>query len=157
MDDGVSRRDVLQLFAALTAVVPVLTRGASAPLLPASDAPSPETPAAELVVGPSRPTLLESYLRSRGVRPAHVARECGYERVHLLRIRMGRIEPTPACAVGIVYALRRLVGEPVVLTDVFPWAIAEAAWRERRLIVRTFDPFEHRAVRAVCGEGGRRG
>lgn len=156
MHDGVTRRGVLQLFTALTAAVPVLTRGASAPLLP-SGAPSPETPAAELVIGASRPTLLESYLRSRGVRPTHLARECGYERAHLLRIRMGRIEPTPACAVGIVYALRRLVREAVVLTDVFPLAIADAAWRERRVIVRTFHPFEHRAVRAVFREGGRRG
>jgi len=155
MHDEVTRRGVLQLFAALTPTARVLTR-ASASLLPASDARS-ETPAPELVVGPSRPTLLESYLRSRGVRPAHLARECGYERAHLLRIRMGRVEPTPACAVGIVYALRRLVGEPVVLTAVFARMIAEAAWRERRLIVRTFHPFEHRAVRAVLGEGGRRG
>lgn len=157
MHDGVTRRGVLQLFAAMTAAVPVLTRGASASLLPASDAPSPETPAAELVVGPSRPTLLELYLRSRGVRPAHLARECGYERAHLLRIRMGRIEPTPACAVGIVYALRRLAREEVVLADVFPPAIVEAAWRERRAIVREYHPFEHRAVRAVFRQGGRRG
>ena len=156
MHDGVTRRGALQLFAALTAAVQILTRGASAPLLP-SGAPSPETPAAELVIGASRPTLLESYLRSRGVRPAHLARECGYERAHLLRIRMGRIEPTPACAVGIVYALRRLAREPVVLTDVFPRAIADAAWRERRVIVRSFHPFEHRAVRAVFREGSRRG
>jgi hypothetical protein len=56
-----------------------------------------------------------------------------------------------------VYALRRLVREPVVLTDVFPRAVAEAAWRERRVIVRTFHPFEHRAVHAVFREGGRRG
>jgi hypothetical protein len=126
-------------------------------VLSASDAPSPETPAAELVVGPSRPTLLESYLRSRGVRPAHLARECGYERAHLLRIRMGRIEPTPACAVGIVYALRRLAREEVVLADVFPPAIVKAAWRERRAIVREYHPFEYRAVRAVFRQGGRRG
>jgi len=157
MHDGVTRRSVLQLFAAMTTAVPVLTRGASAPLLPASDAPSPETPAAELVVGPSRPTLLESHLRSRGVRPAHLARECGYERAHLLRIRMGRIEPTPACAVGIVYALRRLAREEVVLADVFPPAIVEAAWRERRAIVREYHPFEHGAVRTVFRQGGRRG
>ena len=156
MHDGVTRRGVLQLFAALTAAVPVLTRGASAPLLPASDAPSPETPAA-VVVGPSRPTQLESYLRSRSLRPAHLARECGYERAHLLRIRMGRIEPTPACAVGIVYALRRLAREELVLADVFPPAIVEAAWRERRAIVREYHPFEHRAVRAVFRQGGRHG
>ena len=156
MRDGVTRRGVLQLFAALTAAVPVLTRGASAPLLPPS-APSPETPEAELVVGPSRSTLLESYLRSRGVRPAHLARECGYGRAHLLRIRMGRIEPTPAYAVGIVYTLRRLAREAVVLVDVFPPAIVDAVWRERRVIIRRFHPFEHRAVRAVFREGGRRG
>ncbi len=157
MHDEVTRRGVLQLFAALTTIVPFLTRGAAAPLLPLSDAPSTETRAAELVVAPSRPTLLESYLRSRGVRPAHLARECGYERAHLLRIRMGRVQPTPACAVRIVYALRRLVHEPVVLSDVFDRTIAEAAWRERRVIVRTFHSFEHRAVRAVFGEGARRG
>jgi hypothetical protein len=91
------------------------------------------------------------------VRPAHLARECGYERAHLLHLRMGRIEPTPACAVGIVYALRRLAREEVALADVFPPAIVEAAWRERRVILRTFHSFEHRAVRAVFREGGRRG
>lgn len=155
MHDGVTRRGVLQLFAALTAAVPVLTRGASAASLPAADAPPPAMPQSEPVDGPS--TLLESYLRSRGVRPAHLARECGYERAHLLRIRMGRIKPTPACAVGIVYALRRLVREPVVLADVFPPAIVEAAWRERSAIVRAYHPFEHRAVRAVFRRGGRRG
>lgn len=156
MHDEVTRRGVLQLFAALTAGL-FLTRDASAPLLPPSDAPSPETPTTELVFDPSRPTLLESYLRSRGVRPAHLARECRYERAHLLRVRMGRVEPTSACAVGIVYALRRLVREPVVLTDVFGRRIAEAAWRERGVIVRTFHPFEHRAVRGVFEEGDRRG
>lgn len=157
MHDGVTRRGVLQLFAALTAAVPVLTRGVSVAALQAADEPQPEAPPAESVGGPSRPTLLESYLRSRGIRPAHLARECGYERTHLLRIRMGRIEPTPARAVGVVYALRRLAREAVVLTDVFPRAIAEAAWRERRAIVREYHPFEHRAVRAVFREGGRRG
>jgi hypothetical protein len=156
MHDGVTRRGVLQLFAALTAAVPVLTRGSPAPVSQGADAMSPETPTAELVVGPSRPTLLESYLRSRGVRP-HLARECGSEHAHLLRIRMGLIEPTPACAVGIVYALRRLAREEVVLADVFPPAIVEAAWRERRAIVREYHPFAHRAVRAVFRQGGRRG
>jgi len=157
MHDGVTRRGVLQLLAALTAAVPALTSSASAPLLPALDAPSPEAPAAELVVGLSKPTLLESYLRSRGVRPSHLARECGYSRSHLLRIRMGQIEPTPACAVRIVYALRRLAREEVVLADVFASAIAEAAWRERRAIVREYHPFEHRAVLAVFRQGSRRG
>jgi hypothetical protein len=70
---------------------------------------------------------------------------------------MGRIEPTPTCAVRIVYALRRLAREEVVLADVFPPTIVEAAWRDRHAIVREYHPFEHRAVRAVFREGGRRG
>lgn len=90
------------------------------------------------------------------MRSSHLAWECGYSRSHLLRIRMGRIEPTPACAVGIVYALRRLTREEVMLADVFPPPIVEAAWRERA-IVREYHPLEHRAARAVFGEGGRRG
>jgi hypothetical protein len=70
---------------------------------------------------------------------------------------MGRIEPTLACAVGVVYALRRLAREEVVLADVFPPGFIEAAWRERRAIVREYHPFEHRALRAVFREGGHRG
>lgn len=156
MHDGVTRRGVLQLFAALTAAVSALTRGGtSAPLASTPDAASPETLRAALIVGPPRPTLLELYLRSRGVRPSHLAPEAGYERAHLLHVRMGRVEPTPAYVVGIVYALRRLTREPVVLADVFPRAIGEAAWRERRAIVREYHPFEHPAVRTVFWEGRR--
>jgi hypothetical protein len=150
MHDGVTRRGVLQLFAALTAAVPVLTRRASAPLLP-SDVPSPEKPAVELVVGPSRPTLLESYLRSRGVKPSTLARESGYARQHLVRIRMGRVEASGGCAVAITYALRRVTREAVVLTDLFPPAVVAAAWHDRRRIVSAFHPFVHRCVRAVFG------
>jgi hypothetical protein len=124
------------------------------------DAPPPETPQGGGIrsAGPSRPNApCESYLRSRGVRPAHLARECGYGRAHLLRIPTGRVEPTPACAVGIVYALRPLVHKPVVLTNVFAKRLAEAAWHTRHVIVPTFHSFEHRAVRAALGKGGHRG
>lgn len=157
MHDGLTRRGVLRVFAALTAAIPVLTRDAAAAALPAPATPPPAAPQAESVDRPSRPTQLETYLRSRGIRPAHLAREAGYQRAHLLRVRMGRVEATPAYAVGIVYALRRLAREPIVLSDVFPKSVADAAWRERRAIVREHHPFEHCAVRAVFRQGGRRG
>ena len=52
------------------------------------------------------PTRLEQYLKTRGIKPAHLARESGYSRQHLLRIRMGRMEPTRRCIAAIIAAVR---------------------------------------------------
>lgn len=65
------------------------------------------------------PTLLESFLKSRGIKPAHLARESGYSRQHLLRLRMGRMEPTRRCIAAIAAACRRLSGENVRASDLF--------------------------------------
>lgn len=65
------------------------------------------------------PTRLESFLRSRGIRPAHLARESGYSRQHLLRIRLGRMEPTRRCIAAISAACRRLSGENVRASELF--------------------------------------
>lgn len=64
-------------------------------------------------------TKLERYLKSRGIKPAHLARESGYSRQHLFRVRMGRMEPTRRCIAAIVAALRRLTREQVEGRDVF--------------------------------------
>jgi hypothetical protein len=65
------------------------------------------------------PTRLEAFLKSRRLKPAHVARESGYSRQHLLRVRMGRMEPTRRCIAAISAACRRLSGEPVRAADLF--------------------------------------
>jgi predicted transcriptional regulator len=65
------------------------------------------------------PTRLEQFLQSRGIKPAHLARESGYSRQHLLRIRMGRMEPTRRCIAAIVAACRRLSRESVQASDLF--------------------------------------
>ena len=65
------------------------------------------------------PTRLESFLKSRGIKPAHLARESGYSRQHLLRIRMGRMEPTRGCIEAITAACRRLSGEVVRAAELF--------------------------------------
>jgi len=59
------------------------------------------------------------FLKSRGVKPAHLARESGYSRQHLLRIRMGRMEPTRRCIAAIIAAARKLSNEPVRANDLF--------------------------------------
>jgi predicted transcriptional regulator len=64
-------------------------------------------------------TKLEAFLRQKSIRPAHLARQSGYSRQHLLRIRMGRMEPTRRCIVAIVAAARHLSGEKVRATDLF--------------------------------------
>ena len=64
-------------------------------------------------------TKLERYLKARGIKPKHLAYECGYSRQHLLRVRMGRMEPTRKCIAAIVAALRRLAREQVEARDVF--------------------------------------
>jgi predicted transcriptional regulator len=64
-------------------------------------------------------TRLEKYLKSRGIKPAHLARESGYSRQHLLRIRMGRMEPTRRCIAAITAACRRLAREQVHAADLF--------------------------------------
>ena len=65
------------------------------------------------------PTRLEMFIKSRGIKPAHLARESGYSRQHLLRIRMGRMEPTRRCIAAIAAACRRLSREPVKASDLF--------------------------------------
>jgi predicted transcriptional regulator len=64
-------------------------------------------------------TRLETFIKSRGIKPAHLARESGYTRQHLLRIRLGKMEPTRRCMAAIVTACRRLSGETVRATDLF--------------------------------------
>jgi transcriptional regulator with XRE-family HTH domain len=64
-------------------------------------------------------TRLEQFLKSRGIKPAHLARESGYSRQHLLRIRKGNMEPTRRCIAAIVTASRRLANEPVLASDLF--------------------------------------
>ncbi len=64
-------------------------------------------------------TKLEAFLKSRGIKPAHLAVHSEYSRQHLLRIRMGRMEPTRRCIKAIVSACRRLAGEPVTAADLF--------------------------------------
>ncbi len=62
---------------------------------------------------------LEQFIKSRGIKPAHLARESGYSRQHLLRIRMGRMEPTRRCIAAIASACRRLSGENVRASQLF--------------------------------------
>jgi hypothetical protein len=123
-----TRRGLLQM---VSAIVATASFAARRPLFgQAADADEP----IDLEIIEDEPTMadraggakLEAFLRSRGIRPAHVARESGYSRQHLLRIRLGRIEPTRRCIADIVSACCRLAREPVRASDLFDLTRADA-------------------------------
>jgi len=64
-------------------------------------------------------TKLETFIKSRKLKPSHVAKHAGYSRQHLLRIRAGRMEPTRRCIKAVVSACRRLAREDVKAADLF--------------------------------------
>jgi hypothetical protein len=64
-------------------------------------------------------TRFEAYLREHQVKPAHLAKRSGYSRQHLLRLRLGRQEPTRRCMLALARALQSLTGDPVQATDLF--------------------------------------
>jgi transcriptional regulator with XRE-family HTH domain len=64
-------------------------------------------------------TKLETFICSRGIKPAQLARESGYSRAHLYRIRMGTSEPTGRGLRAIAAACRRLSRESVRASDLF--------------------------------------
>ncbi len=123
-----TRRGLLQM---VSAIVATASFAARRPLFgPAADADEPidaeiiedEPPISDRARG----AKLQAFLRSRGIKPAHLARESGYSRQHLLRVRLGHIEPTRRCIADIVAACRRLAREPVRAPDLFDLTRADA-------------------------------
>lgn len=64
-------------------------------------------------------TKLETFIKARGIKPAHLAREAGVSRQHLLRLRMGRMDPKSSCIRAITVACRTLSGANVKATALF--------------------------------------
>lgn len=66
-----------------------------------------------------RVTKLEKYLLSKGIKLVQIAKISGYSRQHLLRVRIGSMEPTRPCIKAITLACRKITGEPVTAGDLF--------------------------------------
>jgi len=96
-----------------------------------------------------RSTCLELFIRSHRIKPAHLAREAGYSRQHLLRIRLGRMLPTLACIASIVLAARRLTGEHVRPEQLFEQHTLRVACRDAHL--NEFEDHERAEIRAAFG------
>lgn len=118
---SVTRRSFLELVAAVggTVCTGLVPRESFLP------APPSEVIEAEIIddvaVAPptGKRTKLETFLKTRGIKPADLAVESGYSRQHLLRVRLGKMEPTRRCIVAIVAACRRMAREDVQASDLF--------------------------------------
>lgn len=134
-----SRRGLLQM---VSAIVVTASFAAHRPLFESeatADVPLDAELAGEepFITDRARGAKLERFLRSRGIKPAHLARESGHSRQHLLRIRLGRLTPSRRCIADLVMACRRLAREPVGACDLFELSAAglRAVERmQRRLI-----------------------
>src|SRR5438046_1865766 len=121
-----SRRGLLQM---VSAIVVTASFAARRPLFGshvAADVPLDTELVEEepFITDHARGAKLERFLRSRGIKPSHLARESGYSREHLLRIRRGRITPSRQCIADLVMALRRLAREPVRACHLFDLSAA---------------------------------
>ena len=92
-------------------------------------------------------TPLEEFMNRKGIKPAHLARESGYSRQHLLRIRMGRMEPTRRCMAAIIAAIRRMIHEPIVAGELFDLENEADVHRE---VVNLEGTYRH-ALKALSG------
>ena len=125
-DLQLSRRGLLQM---VSAIVVTASFAARRPLF-GSEASADVPPDLEQVedepyiTDHARGAKLERFLRSRGIKPVHLARESGYSRQHLLRIRLGRMTPSRRCIADLVTACCRLARERVRASDLFDLSAA---------------------------------
>jgi hypothetical protein len=125
-----SRRGLLQMVGAIVTTVSFAARRPLFGSIGDSDEPI-ESEVVENEFGNVSGVRLERFLKRRGIKPAHLARESGYSRQFLLRLRLGRITPTRRCVAEIIRACRRLTREPVRASDLFVLTSADARAIER--------------------------
>ena len=141
MSHECTRRSLLQLLGITIGAAAVIP--AHLDVKPRSDEPI------EVEQTLSSPTRLERCIRSHGIKPAELARESGYSRQHLLRLRFSRMRPSLTCIAALLIALRRLTGQRITAEDLFEPDLILLAWREAR--GQHFEDHEREELRAAFG------
>jgi tetratricopeptide (TPR) repeat protein len=78
-------------------------------------------------------TRLEIFRLSRGISAEDLNAECSYSRQHILRVRMGRTEPSRDCIAALLSAMRRLSLEDIRAEDIIELTSEDSGpWRRRR-------------------------
>ena len=142
MNHECTRRSMLQFLGITIGAAAVIPAHARLDMEPSGDEPiEAKQPLAS-------PTQLEQFIRSRGIKPAHLARDSGYSRQHLLRVRLGRMRPNLPCIATLTIAARRLTREPVTPLDLFE---RDAITTAITCCTRTLDDHEREEVIAAFG------
>ncbi|MBV9477415.1 MAG: hypothetical protein JO315_15185 [Acidobacteria bacterium] len=142
MSHECTRRSLLQLLGITIGAAAIPARARTLDVEPSRDEPiEAEQPL-------SSPTRLERFIRSHGIKPAHLARESGYSRQHLLRLRFGRMRPSLTCIAALVVALRRLTQRHITAKDLFEPGDIHLAWRE---VSGQHEEHDHEQLRAAFG------
>jgi len=93
-------------------------------------------------------TRLEIFRLTRGITAEDLNAECSYSRQHILRVRMGRTEPSRDCIAALLSAMRRLSLEDIRAEDIMELTTEDSGpWRRRRLAKRAKDADVARDVR----------
>jgi len=71
-------------------------------------------------------TKLERFIKANDLRPAQIARETGISRQYLLRVRMGRMDPTRLTMVRIAGGCARILRRDVPVRKLFDLTVR---WR----------------------------
>ena len=66
-----------------------------------------------------KPTRLGLFLKANKLKPSAVARECGYSRQHLVRLRYGILEPTRKAMAAITDTVSRMLRRPTYSVELF--------------------------------------
>jgi tetratricopeptide (TPR) repeat protein len=75
-------------------------------------------------------TRFEVFRVSRGIGIAELARESGYHRTHILRMRQGKIDPSREAIAAFVSAVRRIALEEIRAEALFELSVEESGpWR----------------------------
>jgi hypothetical protein len=71
----------------------------------------------------TRWTRLEDFLKANGIKPVHFARESGVSRQHIMRLRLGTMEPTRHMMVVLATAAWRILRRRVAIEEMFDLSI----------------------------------
>jgi hypothetical protein len=97
-------------------------------------------------------TRLEIFRLSRDITAEDLNAECSYSRQHILRVRMGRAEPSRDCIAALLSAMRRLSLEDIRAEDIIELTTEDSGpWRRRRQAKLVKDAEVAREVRQRAG------
>jgi hypothetical protein len=81
---------------------------------------------------PKVATRFSRFMKANKVKPSRLARESGYSRQHILRVRTGVMDPTRHTMATITDAVSRVLGRPIYVVELFELGEMDEAFAAMR-------------------------